>query len=286
MKLHYWQDRPNFGDQLNPWLWPRFVSDVPFDDDETTLFVGIGSVLNERLPKAERVVVLGAGVGYEHDTVRMRPEWQVFCVRGPVSARKLGLPLSKAVCDPGILVRRFWERSSRPQFRYSYMPHWRHANQAVRLTCEDAGMHFIDPRSDVETVMSAICASEVVVTESLHGAICADAVGVSWLATATHAVYADKWVDWTESVGVEYSPRWVIPVWDPQSLAGRLKSWSRSRIFFAQLMALKRVRPLLSDRHKLSALTSELEQVITRFKSEALTLRQLLMFVVGAVACA
>ena len=285
MKLYYWQDRPNFGDQLNRWLWPRYI-DVAFDDDETTLFVGIGSVLNERLPVAERVFVLGAGVGYENDPVRVRPEWQILCVRGPVSARKLGLPRSKAVCDPGILVRRFWERSSTPQFEYSYMPHWRHANEVLRRTCEDAGVNFIDPRSDVETVMNAICASEVVITESLHGAICADAVGVPWVATATHNVYPEKWLDWAQSVGVEYSPRHVIPVWEPRSLASHIKSWTRSRIFHAQLLRLKNARPSLSDRNTVSALTGELERVIATFKYEAFAVRQLVVFVCGALACA
>jgi succinoglycan biosynthesis protein ExoV len=286
MKLYYWKDHPNFGDQLNPWLWPRLVDDIPFDDDETTLFVGIGSVLNERLPVADRVFVLGAGVGYENAQVRVRPEWQILCVRGPVSARKLGLPQSKAACDPGILVRRFWQRSSTPRFAYSYMPHWRHANELLRRTCEDAGVNFIDPQSDVETVMNAICASEVVITESLHGAICADAVGVPWVATATQTVYAEKWIDWAESMGVEYSPCQVIPVWEPRSLADRVKSWTRSRIFHAQLVALKRARPSLSDRDTLSALTCKLERVIAAFKYEAFAVRQLLVFVCGAVACA
>jgi succinoglycan biosynthesis protein ExoV len=144
------------------------------------------------------------------------------------------------------------------------------------------------PGAEVKTVMIMICAARVLITESLHGAICADAVGVDvpWIATATPAIYAKKWADWTESVGVEYFPRRAGPGSDPRSLDGRMKSWARARVLLAQLLALKRARPMLSDRKNLPAAAGELERVIATFKYEAFAVRQLVVFVFGALACA
>ena len=61
--FYFQDDMPNFGDDLNDWLWPQVFPDL-FDDDENHLFIGIGSVLNHKLPKAQKYTVLGAGWGY------------------------------------------------------------------------------------------------------------------------------------------------------------------------------------------------------------------------------
>jgi succinoglycan biosynthesis protein ExoV len=66
MKLFYFRGEngvTNFGDELNMYLWPRVFPDA-FDEDKSVQFVGIGTLLNDRLPAAPRTVVFGAGVGY------------------------------------------------------------------------------------------------------------------------------------------------------------------------------------------------------------------------------
>ena len=51
MKLFYYQDPGgNFGDDLNAWLWPRLIPEL-LDGDEGSLFVGIGSILDRRIPR-------------------------------------------------------------------------------------------------------------------------------------------------------------------------------------------------------------------------------------------
>ena len=67
MKLFYWNERPNFGDELNPWLWSRLLPPGTIDDDPSTWLVGIGTVLNHRVPKAEKVLFFGTGYGYTND---------------------------------------------------------------------------------------------------------------------------------------------------------------------------------------------------------------------------
>ena len=64
MQLYYFKDRHgNFGDDLNPWLWGQLLPEVlrgPSDE----LFVGIGTLLNHRLPAAPIKHVFGSGHGY------------------------------------------------------------------------------------------------------------------------------------------------------------------------------------------------------------------------------
>src|SRR6185295_9202266 len=117
MLLYYHKDpRGNFGDDLNPWLWSRllpgcFTGELPHDPrsrdmsaDGETLFVGIGTLLNDYVPEHARKVVFGSGAGYGPPPI-LDDSWDVFCVRGPATAALLGLDKAAAITDPGILVR-------------------------------------------------------------------------------------------------------------------------------------------------------------------------------------
>ncbi len=58
MKLYYFIDPSgNFGDDLNPWIWDRLLPDF-FDQNADTLFIGIGTLLNHRIPYAAKKIVL------------------------------------------------------------------------------------------------------------------------------------------------------------------------------------------------------------------------------------
>ena len=80
MQLHYFNESPNYGDALNPWLWPRLLGDR-LQECSSTLFLGIGTILKPGLPEAERYVVLGSGDGYE---AFPKPDsrWTFYAVRG------------------------------------------------------------------------------------------------------------------------------------------------------------------------------------------------------------
>ena len=40
-KMFFYDGKSNFGDELNPWLWPKLLGSR-LDEDESEIFLGIG----------------------------------------------------------------------------------------------------------------------------------------------------------------------------------------------------------------------------------------------------
>lgn len=71
-----------------------------------------------------------------------------------------------------------------------------------------AGLHYIDPCGDVERVITDILASDLVVTEAMHGAIVADALRVPWIPVRPlQAPHRGKWLDWATALDVHLRPQ-------------------------------------------------------------------------------
>jgi len=121
MRLYFYQDAAgNFGDDLNSWLWPRLIPEL-LDSDDGALLVGIGTLLNDRIPAAPRKFVFGSGAGYGAKP-RIDQSWSFLCVRGPLTAAALGLPSELAVTDSAALVNRLAVVGPK-RHRVSFMPH-------------------------------------------------------------------------------------------------------------------------------------------------------------------
>lgn len=216
MKPYYWESQHgNFGDDLNLWLWdfllPGFRAVHP-----DVLLVGVGTVLNKTLlPEAGRKLVLGSGFGYGNlPDMRDRSLWDIRCVRGPLTAEKVGVPEALGIVDPAVLVADMPEFQDLPKIhKRSFVPHWESAVAGLwPSVCATAGLHYIDPRAEAKDVIRTIAQSELIVAESMHGAILADAFRVPWVAVATSdSINSFKWRDWASTVGVEHRPR-RIPI--------------------------------------------------------------------------
>ncbi|MEL6605520.1 MAG: polysaccharide pyruvyl transferase family protein [Cyanobacteria bacterium J06614_10] len=215
MKLFYYQrcdQKPNFGDELNRWLWPQLSADL-LDTDESVVFLGTGTLLNDKLPgrvtTTDRLVIFGTGAGYESPLGAIPKSWDIHCVRGPLSAKQLGLPQVQAIADGGLLVAQL--RSPNTQRSgCSFMPHIHHANEACeqwQQICQQANIRYIDPRWPVEEVLAAIGSSDRLLAEAMHGAIVADALRVPWIPIVTGPrIYRFKWQDWCASMNLFYHP--------------------------------------------------------------------------------
>lgn len=235
MKLHYWHSA-NFGDALNVWLWPKLLPDF-FDEDDSELLVGIGTLLNSHLPLEPRKLIFGSGVGYGTGTPCVDERWRVYCVRGPLSARALHLSDDVGIIDPAVLIRRFVGADTKKRFRVSFMPHW---ESTIFLDwqdlCESNGIHFIDPLGSVEKTIGDIADSELIMAEAMHGAIVADALRVPWVPLAVYdQVLPFKWHDWCGSLGMEYHPVRLLPVfssrWTLIHAIERLRCCRARRVF-------------------------------------------------------
>ncbi len=206
MKLHYFTDAPNFGDALNPWLWPQLLGDA-LDDDPSTILLGIGTILTDRVPPAAAYHVLGSGAGY-HRTPFLDARWHIHAVRGPLTATALGLPAETAATDAAYLLRTVPLPDPRPGPAIGFMPHFRAMPHTPwpRL-CERAGLRYIDPLGPVQDCIAAIRGCTCLIAEAMHGAIVADACRVPWLPVVTGGHILDfKWRDWLLSVELEYRP--------------------------------------------------------------------------------
>lgn len=208
MKLYYYKGAtPNFGDDLNPWMWSRLTPPSFFDDDDSELFVGIGSILDARLPKSAKKYIFGSGYGGYNELVDVKGEnWDIRFVRGPDTAKAVGAPEGSAVSDSAILLRAI-ECLPEPAkaVGIALVPHFRSLRNGDWFDlARRAGFTLVDPRSDVEKVLSQIAGADLVVTEAMHGAIVSDALRTPWLALEPKDVkHRMKWKDWSSSLEID-----------------------------------------------------------------------------------
>jgi len=208
----------NFGDDLNPWLWARLAPEIN-SDRSPTLFVCIGSLLSDKVPAGPAKVVFGSGFAYGRPA-RLDSRWYIYAVRGPRTAATLGLDPALALADPAILVRCAGLPGVETKFPVSFMPHhqsfWYADWQAL---CLRAGIHCIDARAGVDHVLQEIRQTRLLLTESMHGAIVADALRVPWVAVRLYGQFSElKWRDWAESLRLPLRICDVPPIFE--------RSWS------------------------------------------------------------
>ncbi len=201
-RLHYYRDDfGNFGDDLNPWLWNRLLPGQVSEAAAGTL-VGVGTILNGNLPAGPKLIA-GSGVGYGV-APKVDDSWDIRFVRGPRTARALGLHSSMAITDPAYLLRNFVEPVV-TRGDTVFIPHHVSAMLADwRAVSTAAGMTYVDPCGGFMRVIEAIRRARLVVTCAMHGAILADALRTPWVRVNAYPHINDfKWQDWGESVGVD-----------------------------------------------------------------------------------
>jgi len=172
------------------------------------VFVGIGTILNDRIPSAKCTVVLGAGLGYGKPP-QINADWRVYGVRGPATAQVLRLNFNLVLTDPAILLPLVLGADAPPMlYEASFMPH--HASKRLgnwRAICEQAGVHYLDPAQDIQDLVNEMRASQRVICEAMHGAIVADAYRIPWVPVVCYDhILPFKWVDWCKSLSLEYQP--------------------------------------------------------------------------------
>lgn len=172
--------RPNFGDDLNPLFFETLAgSGVRFAvrRDEPH-FLGIGSILERASPAS---TVLGSGFLFPPAEPVSRPA-RVVSVRGQLSRAAFGDDRDIWLGDPLVLVDVFRPAAPAKTHRYGYVPHVSTVEKARAMMPSD--MLLIDPAASPWQVVDLIASCEVVLSQSLHGLIVADALRIPnlWVA--------------------------------------------------------------------------------------------------------
>ncbi|GAB3371456.1 polysaccharide pyruvyl transferase family protein [Azotobacter armeniacus] len=208
MRLAYFKDwRGNFGDDLNI---PFFNHIIPGYDKilpEKSLY-GIGTLLNDAHGTIKNSLIFGSGFGYRESVSIDWSTTKVFGVRGPITAKKLGLdPDQYVMGDPAIYVEKIPELMTGRPFPYKNVVALHHKSAELWDFSKnnDTDLFFLDPGTiDIQSYISIIRGAEVVYAESLHGAIIAATFGIPFFPISIKDdLEKHKWNDFYALLGVE-----------------------------------------------------------------------------------
>jgi succinoglycan biosynthesis protein ExoV len=276
--LRYVDDTGNFGDDVNDLLWPALLPEIRLrtvsnrstgsitGDDQ--ILIGVGTILNERIPAVGRKLVLGSGTGYL-DLPSLDETYEVLAVRGPLTADALGLERSLAATDSAALLQDVdIDDQHLPAMDVAFVPH--HRSMACLPwddVCERAGMRLVDPRQPPSDVINQLRSASLVLAEAMHGAIVADLYGIPWIPLRMSYLILDfKWRDWCASLDLDYRPERGPTLRWPNSWKGRTANLAARTRVARFLRAASRRAPMLSDRAALSEKTDRLRTALDHLR--------------------
>ncbi|MEL6124768.1 MAG: polysaccharide pyruvyl transferase family protein [Pseudomonadota bacterium] len=208
--LYYATPEGNFGDDLNTWIWDDLIPGWR-GWEEGTVLVGVGTVLKRGfVPEGRKKLVLGSGVGYgTQPDLGDGADWDIRAVRGPRTEAALGLPAGTGIVDPAVMLPtlpRFAQIEKTGEILF--VPHYKSVPAYDwPAICAAAGVAYQSPSDAAETVIRRIAGAKMVIAESMHAAIIADAFGVPWRGVEiTSGFNHFKWGDWAESLGLTLPP--------------------------------------------------------------------------------
>ncbi len=231
----------NVGDDLNDVLWPRLLRSNR-ETGNGTVFIGIGSILDDRFDQYERKIVAGAGARSFESSSSLDQSWQVLFVRGPLTARALKIPPEAVLSDPALLVPRVLNISTPPsRTEVGVVPYYASDQSAWQAVCKSLGYECISPHLSPVEFLDRLSLCKIVFAEAMHGAILADALSIPWRPLQSHnsqaegATHAFKWMDFCASVGVDFDPIRLPPLPSGSSVAWALKKRAFSEIIRRRL---------------------------------------------------
>ena len=212
MVLKYYNETKNFGDLLNPLIFNHFLPGF-FDEDPTSIFLGIGTILGLERGNSEtrKIVFFSSGYGFGDtftygETPVIDERYDIICLRGPLTAKVLQKNPSLAISDGALLLHHMHFPAQKKKYKYAYIPH--HVSEGMfdawDEIADSAGLHYISPQNDAMDVIQQIQQSELVISEAMHGAIIADIFRIPWIPVKAYShINEFKWQDWTMSVNIE-----------------------------------------------------------------------------------
>lgn len=225
MKTYWWKGTkyPNLGDEMTQIILRNLFKVEPVHTDiGSAQLASTGSLLGWvwETPRRELerpLHIVGSGF-MTSDTILEPLEFlRIHSVRGYLSKNKLGKlnENSISVGDPGLLISEvLGSEILEPtvKTKYGIILHHKHAeNQEVKDRFDHLPVKFLDIRTDdLVAFVREMNSCEVIVSQSLHGLIFADALGIPnvWMELGPiHAGGAFKFYDYFSSVGRDFSKK-------------------------------------------------------------------------------
>lgn len=217
--VYFKSKKGNFGDDLNEWLWPQIFPNILLREDY--IFLGIGTILDEKNIKnfnlkEKKKIIFGTGLRYPNsfNIPKHDKTWDIRFVRGPLSSSFLNN--CTYITDAAYSLRylNYFKELKNTQKKYaiSVMPYFTSTQfYDWEKICLKLGYHYISPHSEhgVDFTLKEIAASNILLTEAMHGAIVADIMRVPWSRFILSTYYNEnpfvsefKWSDWLLSIGL------------------------------------------------------------------------------------
>lgn len=257
---------PNFGDQLNLWLWPRVIPELQ-NTHTNGIFLGIGTILTNDIPVSPRYFICGSGTWGHTPRLRLTDRHAVYFVRGPLTADRLGLDRTIGITDPAALLRAVYSADQTRRSGIALMPHY--ATEQAGLwsaVAEDLGFRYIDATAPCSVVLQQISQSELLITDAMHGAIAADALRVPWIPFEAYRRKRQfKWHDWCESLGMTFDPIVLPRLWRPKGAKGLLAGmrWRIKKLYIVK--ALRRlVKQGTSTLSSIHTLENKIDDILSK----------------------
>lgn len=211
----------NLGDELTSILLTEFFGVPnklsPFD---SAALLGAGSILgwtwaranvDSRVPDP-KLSVVGSGFMHPRLDAKELDFLKIYSVRGFLSRSVLpdGVAEGVSIGDPGLLVSRLAKDSPVKTTKYGIIPHISFFDRdsfRERFDALDLSVYIDFRTSDLKAVMREMQSCDVILSQSLHGLIIADSLGIPnvWIDHgALHPGAEFKFYDYFSSVGRDF----------------------------------------------------------------------------------
>src|SRR5699024_8429315 len=138
IRLHWWDNVPNFGDVLSPWIAEKMSGrEVEFAPRGEPAIVSVGSILSH---VSDGCVVWGTG-SFGTETPRdIAKDADYRAVRGPLTRNRL--EIAKVDCprvfgDPALLVADYYRPDIEPVHEVGVVLRWSESNRFNKLRSEE-----------------------------------------------------------------------------------------------------------------------------------------------------
>lgn len=205
----------NVGDDFSDWMFSRLIPGTLSSSAPALLF-GVGSVLDRGFEKSFAAdtgprYLFGSGArGRDSAPDVHGSNWHVYCVRGPLTAQALGIPLERGIADPAILAPMLHPREVTAKHKVGIVPYFTASQLVWERIAQKYDWKIVSPHLSVTDFIEELVQCEKVFCESMHGAIFADAYGIPWCPVSATGpanegrTHAFKWTDWTSSMGLGF----------------------------------------------------------------------------------